>query len=277
MAISNLWFKLPWIGVALAISLAPGYAFALPQACKSDGGKTWYFSIGKTVFEMSNFDPAIFNPASFRSNAGDVAPDERLIPPNPAVPIGCRDNPQQLRYFEVWGWPRLQPVGYAGDMPIAPGPLWLIRFSPPVDDAPKEDKILFWREESIIDCENKKFLKRFDDGTILCTDQPGDKDSMLLTSPDLFDTQWEFIISAKRYSTPLGDNLVVDNGIQGPSAIYLLNPDILLNYSWNVIGRKAPVDPAFLISVDQSIISAIQSSEVSNYPWPKEKSVKSEK
>jgi hypothetical protein len=85
---------------------------------------------------------------------------------------------------------------------------------------------------------------------------------------------WEFIVSAKRYSTPLGDNLVVDNGITGPSASYLFTSDVVLSYSWWIIGRQAPVDPTYLIRVDQSIISALQNSEINDYPWPRQSSGK---
>jgi hypothetical protein len=265
MASPIVWFNRLCVAVTLAISLAPRHAFALPEACKADGGKTWTFSIGRTVFELVNYNPAIL-----ASEADNVYPRGMLVPPNPAVPVGCRDDPQQLSYFRPKGWPRLQPAGYAGDMPIWAYSLQLIRFPTPDGDDPKGDKILFWREQSVENCENKKYLTRYDDGTILCTDQPGDQNSKLLDSVDPSVSEWEFIISAKRYSTPLGDNLVVDNGPLGPSATYLLTPYVLLNYSWWIIGRKAPVDPAFVIRVDQSIIAALQADQVNDYPWPKQ-------
>jgi len=267
MASPIVWFNRLCVAVTLAISLAPSHAFALPEACKADGGKTWYFSIGRAVYELKNFNASIVR--SDADEASDIDPGEKLIPPNPAVPIGCRDNPEQLRYFRAEGWPPLQPMGYAGEMPDAPRMLWLIRYPLPGDDVPKGNRLLFFRELSVENCENKKYLTRYDDGTILCTDQTGDQNSKLLDSVDPTVSEWEFIISTKLYSTPFGDNLVVDNGPLGPSAIYLLSSDVILNYSWWIIGRKAPVDPAFAILVDQSIIAALKANEVNDYPWPK--------
>jgi hypothetical protein len=258
--------------VALAILLAPVHAFALPKVCGANGGRTWAFSIGRTVFELTNLDPTIL-----ASEAHNVDPSEWLVPPNPAMPVGCKDNPQQLSYFRPKGWPRLQPTGYTGEMPVGAHSLQLIRFPPPDGDDPKVDIILFLREESALDCENRKYLKRYDDGTILCTDQPGDQNSRLISSVDRLHSEWEFIISAKRYSTPLGDNLAVDNGPLGPSATYLLTSDVLLNYSWSVIGRNAPIEPTDVIRVDQSIISALEAYEIDDYPWPNQIPVKSAK
>lgn len=140
MGTAVLWFnRLCAMALAFAICSASGHAYALPTPCKTDGGKTWYFSIGKTVFGLTNLDPTILG-----SEADEVEPGDRLVPPNPEAPEGCKDDPQQLRYFRPEGWPRLQSAGYAGDLPIWADTLSLERFPPPDGDSPDVDLVVFF-------------------------------------------------------------------------------------------------------------------------------------
>jgi hypothetical protein len=253
----------------------PALAFAPNdpvQICKADGGKTWYFSLGREVFEITNPD---------YSNGGPLVDnvDARyaLIPPNPASPIGCKGNPQQLREFSSLNWPRLEPDKYTGNMPPTTDLVELIRYPYSNTVTPNVDPVIFGLEIVANKCQNKKIIKRWGNGTFLCTNQEGQLNSMLTDPPYQVGAGWEFIISGNLYLTPLGQNLVMNGESNHVDVSYLLTPDILLNYKWYPPRSASHIDPAYLIRVDRLFRAKLSTYQVESFPWPQQPLNKSKK
>jgi hypothetical protein len=255
------------VALAATISLAskPAFADDKPQLCTLDNGKTWYFAIGRTVFEMIDPDFSHGGPG-----VSGMDPSLALIPPNPASPIGCKDNPQQLGNYSALNWPRLEPESYTGPIPKVTEAFGIGRYPYRAELPPNIDPVIIQMETVARVCEHTKFITRYDDGTILCADTKGQLNWALVDQKSPNGIAWEFIISGNSYLTPLGENLVMEEDTDQVGVSYRLTPDVVLNYGWFLPASATNVDENYLINVNKILLAKLRSYEVANYPWPKQ-------
>jgi hypothetical protein len=228
------------------------------QTCKAGNGQTWYFSIGQEVFKInlpirSEFLPII----------QDVDHAHALVVPDSKVPVGCKDNPQQLNYFNATDWLRLKSDKDLSNMPkglfvFAMGRNWNKVQNQNFTSADINTLRLRYHF-----CTGEFFVKTWDDGTVYCTNSEVGLKS--LTTP--FGTVWQFIISPKAYLTPLKQQLTMTKSYDVQTN-YLLSPDLSLSYAWIPPKQEIPINPNYVINVDKMVQKAVHELLVKNYPWP---------
>jgi len=239
------------------------------QTCKLDGGNTWYFSIGRTVFRLTSqeYPSTIIQFQDFK-RVDDIDKRYDLMPPNPASPIGCEENPQQLSDFDSIGL-QLEQNDYLGNMPKHAAAIEMF-FNSSVDNTPSINPALFFLHGEYNFCKNQKALKIFKDGTFLCSYRAGK------LSPSSKDVQndiihdWEFIISGNLYLTPMGSNLTMIELSGFANVSYLFSQDIFLRYTINLPVVASQIDQNYIINVDRLVRAKIDSHIVENYPWPEQ-------
>lgn len=259
---------LAYILFLFLLALLPGEAaFAQQtdpiQLCKTDRGTSWYFAIGRAVFEVK--DPDYLRDGPLVNN---IDPQYALTPPSPTSPVGCEGNPQQLANFSSLNWPRLEPEGYLGGIPQVVEALGIERYPysnivPPSID-PVIEKIRIIAEN----CQNKRFITRYEDGTILCADKEGQLNPILNIGKFHLGVGWEYIISGNLYHTPLGGSLVVSEETTEIDVSYRLSSDVVINYGWFPPKSASNIDADYLISVDKIFLDKLMTYEKDKYPWP---------
>ncbi len=241
------------------------FADDVDQVCNTDSHKIWYVAIGSDVFAFP-YDQF------FNSTGGplveDVDPRQALLPPNPKAPIGCKDNPQQLRHFSVLNRPEIESINPTASFPQYIGLLEMSLYPGPYAPAPIGYPIIEDQLAARITCQTKKFIVSWNDGTILCTNTRKTLNPILNPSNDYVSKSWEFIISGNKYLTPLGQNLVENEFLNSVDVSYLLTPNIYLHYSWLPPKSASAIDPIYLITLDQLFLQKLSSYRVLNYQWP---------
>jgi hypothetical protein len=234
-----------------------------PIFCQSTGGKTWYFALGKTVFEIDrdNFSKGL-------PQVADVNPTFALSPPDSKVALGCNENPQQIETFSILNWPRLKSIKAGVNLPPEPILLELYRYPALGNTSPLIDPEIERLKIAAIKCQNKPFLQRWDDGTFLCAEKSGLLNPLLETGSHRYGVAWEFIISGKLYLTPLGQNLIMSEDQIGVDANYLLSPDISVHYTWIPPKTASDINPAYIIEVDKAFELVMSSFLVTHFQWP---------
>ncbi len=231
-----------------------------PEFCRLDSGRIWYFSVGHMVFRIP-----IFN--GFSANLSErLSPGDRLAPPDPTAPTGCRDNPQQLSAVWLINWPQLKPSKDTQNFPTIVYQLNL-RLGTPTD----QDAEVGANESKPCGSASTNFTKRFDNGTVYCTNKLEGMQS-LSGYPDsygnLSSLYWRFFVSKNSYKTPLGGQLsVLGFVVGGASASYYIAPDVVVDYNWTIPLQKINVDPNYVIEVDQLIQKSLKQYEIDKYSW----------
>ena len=227
------------------------------QVCAADGGKTWYFSLGRVVFERKiNVAKLTIDP-TFVEN---VDPSAILQAPDPKAPIGCKDNPQQLRYYSTTGWPQLE-WQHQTDMPQVPMLLELW-FDPVMVSVRKEAGQLYfpvWMQ----DCTGYfKVIHDWPNGTEYCTNsQQALKGSSVGGG--------ELLVPRAVYAMPMSwQKLSVMNGFEGIDTTYFLSDFITINY--RIQYKPPPLEefPKRAIEFDRSLRAALLAQELPDYRWP---------
>lgn len=254
--------------LGLITTVPPAYAQHndSAQVCSAGGEKKWYFAIGRSVFEIT--EPEVMTAALIHN----VDPKYALIPPNPSSPVGCEDNPQQLAEFSIINWPYLEPQNYVGDMPIVADLTELYRYPYSNIVPPSIDPVIEGLESAALECQNKKFIERWDNGTILCANKTGQLNPLLNAGHFQFGVGWEFIISGNKYLTPLGQNLVMSELTTGVDVDYRIAPDVSLHYTWSLPKSASQVDADYLIGVDTLFQKSLLAYQKANYSWPRQAS-----
>lgn len=230
-------------------------------ACKSDNGKTWFFSIGKDVFETSfatstgkEFFPTILN----------INSSEKLVPPDPTAPVGCRNNPQQLQTYSGLNVPILSGGKYHPDIPSSIYELQMSRFRP--DGKTIYDVAIANFADILHYCASLPFEKRWPDGSIYCTDVADNLDSSYNNGAHFARV---YVLSSKTYQTPYGTNFYLTcTFIFGCDSSYQLTDDIYLSYNWLPRDALRPIQPPAIILVDEALKKTLNTWLVSDYKWP---------
>jgi hypothetical protein len=228
------------------------------QLCKLDNERIWYFSVGREVFKV---DPPAQSPFSPLIQNVDKA--HALVPPDSRSPVGCHNNPQQLNYFNATDWLSLGD----GKHPLSePKRLFVFEISRNWSKLPKQrytgSDINTLRSEHHL-CTSLDFVRAWDDGTVYCTNSEVGLNSLVVP----FGTVWQFIISPKIYLTPQGQQLVMTKSFDIQTS-YLLTPDLGLSYAWVPPRQVIPVNPGYIVGVDERVQEAVHKLEVKNYLWP---------
>lgn len=235
------------------------------QSCKIDDGLTWYFSLGRTVFEMSSSNFIGKNSQSLEIK--NIDPEQALIPPNPNIPVGCRDNPQQLVGIKIGQWPTFGKYDYPeqdfpGQMPHSPN---LIELRYDLISASKQKKegknVLFPSDNS---CGSLKFQKIFRDGSIYCT-----RDAQGLTNPDPWSSGWILLVPNNIYPLPLSwEHFELLHGFSDIETRYWLTDFIQMNYK--TLFPSLPLSSLAQRSIDfdRAVRASIMAAELQNYNWP---------
>jgi hypothetical protein len=234
-----------------------------PIFCKIDSGKDWYFAVGRTVFEVKDPNYSTGGPL-----VGSVNSKYALNPPDPTAPVGCKGNPQQLNTFSALNWPKIEEQLKTKGLPKQVDLLQLYRYPNINSNSPLLDSVIERRKIEAIKCQNKKFIKRWDDGTILCSDTTGQLNPILSVGSDRLGIAWEFIISGNKYLTPLGENLVMSEDQVGVDVNYLLSPTVLVHYSWHPPADASSISPSYIMAIDTGFQKALSIYQISNYVWP---------
>jgi hypothetical protein len=235
-----------------------------PVLCASDGGKTWYFSFGRDVFKLTNLPKDFLKSSILIDNASS---SDLLTSPDPESPIGCFGNPQQLRYFSMVNWPRLQPVGYVGALPSQ---VYVFRLYERwgIDTPEFTSKIDINNLSRLgYPCYKMDFVSKLDDGSFYCS-SPKD-DFKNLNQKSL--TGWDFIISKNTYKTPIGQQFMLTGSFYGDfSAMYQIDPFIYISYEWQLPPKASNIKIKYFVDVDRSVLKALDHLKVENYLWPRQ-------
>jgi hypothetical protein len=228
--------------------------------CQIGGETTWYFAIGRDVFRQPSSDLVKFLP-----DIDDVNHSDALIPPNPASPVGCKDNPQQIQDFHAVNWPQIEGNDYTGPIPKFIYVFQMFRnFDYHPEQNPPSSHYSSIRKPGDV-CKGDTYSEQFSDGITYCTNKKIGLNSM--AAPFTADLGWEFIIPPNVYPLPLGQELIV-GGASLIDVQYLLTPDINLWYIWYVPKQMRRVDPQYAMTIDELMQKSILSQKIQNYPWP---------
>jgi len=232
--------------------------------CVSGNQKIWYIAIGIDVFALpySQF---------FDQTGGPTVDnlDQKFlnVPPNPKAPVGCKDNPQQVTRFAVLNRPNLEPQTYSGPMPQEIYKLEMYTYPNRTLSGPKFDPIILALFNEAINCNREPLIKRWDDGTLLCSDTAGPLNPALNNETPTEGIAWEFIISGNLYLTPMGQNLVENEFANVVDVTYLISPGIVVHYEWWPTKYAKSITPNYLINVDKLFLQKLYSYRISNYKW----------
>jgi len=230
------------------------------QTCKTDSDGTWYFSVGRNVFK-DNYDPSSRNGVPAITDATQ----KLLIPPEPAAPVGCRGNPQQLRFFGTAKWKLDVRSSYNRVLPGISFVIQMYRCGDPIS-------CRNFVAPNIIDpvqpnCGIMKFKREFRDGTLYCAATRESLQTLKLSI--LSSDGWRFVIPATQYAGSMGQNLIVTGGsFWGVQVRDLLSPDVGLFYRYGFPASIANINPDYVIAADKAVFQIIQEYQVQNYPWP---------
>jgi hypothetical protein len=241
-----------------------GLADDQPILCASDGGKTWYFSFGTDVFEMTPVSTKILDKSHLLISNDPVS--DQLVPPDPWAPLGCFSNPQQLSFFSAGGWPRFQPEGYNGDLPSG-GLVELFErrgVEPPKYTGPLDLVDLSHLGHP---CYKFDFISKLNDGSFYCSSPRADLNDFNLNVRTLS----EFLVSKKTYTIPFNQQFEELCLLPGEcQSGYQIDPYIALYYRWGFSPHGINLHLEYFIDVDRSVVDALTGVEVHNYRWPKQ-------
>jgi len=243
----------------------PIYAFSddRPTLCPADGGKTWYFAFGTDVFELTNLTSDYLE----QSIVGNEVALDLLVPPDKNAPSGCFGNPQQIREFFMVNWPMLQPKDYKGDLPSLVYVFHLYGrrgIETPDFIGPMNKEALVLPDHP---CYRMDFFEGLNDGSFYCSIPKDNLQNLKLGSM----TGWEIVVSKDTYTLPLGQQLsVFGDFLFGFDVMYQIDPYLYIWYKWTPPQKAHNFNIKYFVDVNVSVLNALKSIQVQNYPWPRQ-------
>jgi len=242
-----------------------------PASCKTDAKGKLYIALGRDVLAVPHRGTTV---------VGQIAPAERLQPPDPSEPEGCPGNPQQLGSYafaffydppevtedepgQVHGWGTdLLQLYRTSATDTRRGAEW-IGEAGPIDLAQRI-------------CQTATSKEELPNGLQVCRKNFDGKTSR----PE----DWRAAYIAKRdtYATPLGRTFVInctDGIFSSPvgdcQVAYSFTPDLGIAYRVRPYHgtRRVPIDR--IIEFDRGLRAQIEAALVANYPWPDRRDVQS--
>jgi hypothetical protein len=247
-----LYFGLTIVGALLAAK--PSIADDYPIFCRMSESPVWYFQVGISTFKIDN--PEI----DFH---GQLSNDSPIAKQN-SGPIGCRSNPQRLVSIYFLGWPIIEKTS-GTHYPKMFNYIELYKYPNKLGLHPGIDPDLYNRQTQLASCQNKKFLMRFADGTILCSNSPTARNALApsnLGKPPV-DSDFDYLLSANLYRTPLGEPFGADYSQNDLEIEYLSKLDLIVRYGYAVPPDISEIKSSYIIEVDQIFRSFLNKIDVS--------------
>lgn len=246
-----------------------------PASCKTNAKGKLYIALGRDVLAVPHRGTTV---------VGQIAPRERLQPPDPSEPEGCPGNPQQLgsytfAYFydppEVTKDEPGQIHGRGAEL------LQLIRTSR--DDIARSESPEWIGESGPLRlastiCDTATSIEQLPNGLKACRKKLSEK------TPRPEDWRAAYIANPDVYSTPLGrpfvvncDDTIYSFPIADCQVAYSFTPSFGVTYRFKPYhgARRLPIDG--VIDFDRGLRAAIDAAIVKSYPWPTEEPASTEK
>ena len=237
-----------------------------PAQCRSDAYGKFYVALGPTVLALNQpVAPILID------DIGDL----RRVPSDPKQPIGCPDNPMQVKSYEP-----LIPFALPGQnaSPSQPeGVLELTLYDITPADPPPNQTSKEWSAEAIfrrsdeLTCSHATKREELPAGLIACRFQQAP------TQVHIEDWMATYIAHPDIYQTPLGHEFTFDcqgdlysDGFGHCHVIYAISSSLGLSYNFEPYRGHVilPIDK--VIDYDRALRREVQSSIVEHYPWPSE-------